>query len=54
MSVALECYSTRLPKEVKRNIKVLAALKGCTQQELIEGMVHEELSRCKGDKAYGK
>lgn len=47
----LECYTTRLTKDTKRSIKILAAEKGLTQQELIEMMVNEEMN--KRSRVYG-
>ena len=37
-----ECYTVRLPVSIKRKIKILSALMGCTQQELITLIINKE------------
>ncbi len=45
MEVVLESYTTRLPRNIKQSIKVLAAQSNCSQQELIIRLVEKECKR---------
>lgn len=55
MKVALETYTTRLPRSIKQSIKVLAAQNDCSQQELIIRLVEKECKRKEGkDEVLGE
>ena len=45
MAELMECYTVRLPKSIKKLIRVLAAERECTQQELIIKLIEKEKSR---------
>ena len=43
----LEIYSIRLPRSVKKAIRVLAATRECSQQELLSELVKKEVEKDK-------
>ena len=45
MEEVLEMYTIKLPKSIKKAIRVLAATRECTQQELLSELVKKEVSK---------
>ena len=42
-----ELYSVKLPKSIKKMIRVLSAQRECTQQDLLSELVRKESERMK-------
>ena len=47
MEEVWEPYSIRLPKSIKKAIRVLAATRDCTQQELLTELIKNEVAKVK-------
>ena len=47
MNEALEMYTIKLPKSIKKAIRVLAATRECTQQELLSELIKKEADKVK-------
>ena len=45
MKEVLEMYTIKLPKSIKKAIRILAVTRECTQQELISELVKNEANR---------
>lgn len=42
MEETLEMYSIKLPKSIKKAIRILAVTRECTQQELLSELIKKE------------
>lgn len=45
MEEVLEMYTIKLPKSIKKAIRVLAATRECTQQELLSELIKREANK---------
>ena len=47
MDDTFEVYKIRLPKSIKKAIRILAATRECTQQELLSELIKKEAAKVK-------
>ena len=47
MEDTCEVYTIRLPKSIKKAIRILAATRECTQQELLSELIKKEAAKVK-------